>query len=314
MRRYLSMTLAALIVGVGVTWWQSPSVFSGEGKKAELKRLLMVTDSGGFIHDSVGEAEKIMSELAPQNGFTFTCWRFTRDPDVKVKYKQKINGKDVELETTALERYSEQFRSRTGLPVGRENIGRINAQTLKNFDVVLFFTTGNPLTKDELNDLIAWVRAGGAFAGTHCATDTLYNTPYGELVGAFFDGHPWHQKIKIKLEDPAHPGANGFSDGAEITDEIYQFRPAPYSREKLHIIMSVDNSSIDTSKGKRKDQDYAIAWCQEFGKGRSFYTSLGHRKEVWRDPRFQQSLFGGLKWAVGLLPGDATPSAMLNKK
>jgi type 1 glutamine amidotransferase len=255
------------------------------------KRLLLVTDSGGFIHDSVGLAEDILKEIGPKNGFDVTCWRFTRNPDPQV-----------------LAKYSEEFRKRTGKTVEPENCGRINKDTLKNFDVVLFFTTGNPLTKQELADLEAWVKAGGAFTGTHCATDTLYGTTYGALVGGYFDGHPWHQKIKIKVEDPKHPAAAGFHTGDEITDEIYQFRDTPYSREKLHIILSVDNSSIDVKKGKRKDMDYAISWGQEYGKGKSFYTSLGHRKEVWKDPRFQKHLIGGLKWATGELKGDATPS------
>ncbi|HEV3204571.1 MAG TPA: ThuA domain-containing protein, partial [Gemmataceae bacterium] len=207
-----------------------------------------------------------------------------------------------------------KFRERTGVAVAKENCGRINAKTLKNFDCVLFFTTGNPLTKDELKDVMSWVNEGGAFAGTHCGSDTLYNTPYGELVGGYFDGHPWHQKIRLKLEDPKHPAAKGFPDGSEITDEIYQFRE-PYSRDRLHVILSVDNSSIDINKNgvKRQDKDFAVAWCQQFGKGRSFYTSLGHRKEVWKDPRFQEHLIGGLKWALGLAEGDSTPSAKLKK-
>lgn len=259
--------------------------------KAGNKRLLLVTDSGGFIHDSVGVAEQVLKELGPKNGFDVTCWRFTREPDPKV-----------------LAKYSDEFRKRTGLTVEKENCGRVNKETLKNFDEVLFFTTGNPLTKDELADLQAWVKEGGAFAGTHCATDTLYNTTYGGLVGGYFDGHPWHQKIKVKVEDVKHPAAAGFTSGDEITDEIYQFRDAPYSRQKLHIILSVDNSSIDVNKGKRKDKDYAISWCQEYGKGKVFYTSLGHRKEVWKDERFQKHIFGGLKWAAGELPGDASPS------
>lgn len=256
------------------------------------KRLLLVTDSGGFIHDSVGVAEEVLKAIGPKNGFEVTAWRFTREPNPAV-----------------LAKYSEEFRKRTGLTVEKENCGRVNKDTLKNFDVVLFFTTGNPLTKTELADLEDWVKAGGAFAGTHCATDTLYNTTYGGLVGGYFDGHPWHQKIKVKVEDPKHAAAAGFKTGDEITDEIYQFKDTPYSREKLHVILSVDNSSIDVRKGKRKDMDYAISWCQQYGKGRSFYTSLGHRKEVWNDPRFQAHLIGGLKWATGQAPGDATPSA-----
>jgi type 1 glutamine amidotransferase len=258
------------------------------------KRLLLVTDSGGFVHDSVGVAEEVLKQIGPREGFAVTAWRFTREPDPNV-----------------LEKYGAAFRRATGLTVGPENCGRINKETLKNFDCVLFFTTGNPVNKAELADLIDWVKAGGAFAGTHCATDTLYkDTAYGELVGAYFDGHPWHQKIKVRVEDPKHPAAAGFHTGDEITDEIYQFRAAPYSREKLHIIMSVDNSSIDTNKKgvNRSDKDFAISWCHEVGKGKSFYTSLGHRKEVWKDERFQKHLIGGLKWATGELKGDATPS------
>lgn len=267
------------------------------------KKLLLVTDSGGFIHDSVGLAEQVLKEIGPKNGFDVTCYRYTRDP-----------------KSPAFAKYAEQFRKTTGVPVEPENTGRVNAETLKQFDCVLFFTTGNPLTNDEVKDLVEWVKAGGAIAGTHCGSDTLYptkdrpwNQGYGELIGAYFDGHPWHQKIRVVVEDPKHPAAQGFQTGDQITDEIYQFRPEPYSRNKLHVILSVDNGSIDVSKGKRADRDYAIAWCQEVGKGRSFYTSLGHRKDVWKDPRFQQHLVGGLRWAMKLEDGDATPSAKLKK-
>jgi type 1 glutamine amidotransferase len=266
------------------------------------KRLLLVTDSGGFIHDSVGLAEQNLKKLGPDNGFDVECFRFTRDPE----------------NTKVFDEYAARFRKTTGVPVEKENCGRVNAATLKKFDVVLFFTTGNPLDEQEVKDLVAWVKAGGAVAGTHCGSDTLYpdkNRPwqaaYGDLIGAYFDGHPWHQKIKIKVEDSKHAAGHGFKDGDEVTDEIYQFRPEPYSRGKLHIILSVDNSSIDVTKGKRKDHDYAISWCQEVDKGRTFYTSLGHRKEVWNDKRFQEHLFGGLKWCVKEAEGSATPSAAL---
>lgn len=293
--RYLSLTVLLLLTG---------STLAAD----KPKRLLLVTHSGGFIHNSVVVAEETLKDLGPKHGFQVTCFRYTEAPDRKVKTKRKVEGKDVDLEITALEAYSERFRGVTGHTVEKQHCGRINAETLKNFDAVLFFTTGNPVNKEELQDLIAWVKAGGAFAGTHCATDTLYDTPYGELVGAYFVSHPWHQKIRLKVEDPLHPGARGFIEGDEITDEMYQFRPSPYSRDRLHIIMTIDNKSIDVRKGNRKDQDYAVSWCQQIDKGRSFYTSLGHGKEVWKDPRFQVSLLDGLKWATGQFPGDATPS------
>jgi uncharacterized protein len=273
----------------------------GRNSFAETKHLLLVTDSGGFIHDSVGLAEQVLKEIGPKNGFDVTCYRYTRDP-----------------KSAEFTKYAEAFRKTTGVAVEPENCGQVNAATLKKFDCVLFFTTGNPLTNEEVKELSDWVHAGGAVAGTHCGSDTLYpnkdrpaNALYGELIGAYFDGHPWHQKIKVNVEDAKHPAGQGFKTGDEITDEIYQFRPEPYSRNKLHIIMTVDNSSIDTSKGKRPDKDYAVSWCQEVGKGRTFYTSLGHRKEVWKDPRYQEHLIGGLKWAMKMADGDATPSAKL---
>jgi type 1 glutamine amidotransferase len=286
---------ATLVVAASVITFLPIHAAPVKGPKT--KKLLLVTDSGGFVHDSVGLAEQILKDIGPANGIEVTCYRYTRDPN-----------------DSGFEKYCENFRKATGVTVTKNECGRVNKETLKNFDAVLFFTTGNPLNKEELNDLENWVKEGGAFAGTHCATDTLYGTTYGGLVGAYFDSHPWHQKIKVKVEDPKHPAAAGFMDGAEITDEIYMFRDAPYSRDKLHIILSVDNASIDTSKGKRADKDYAISWCQDYGKGRSFYTSLGHRKEVWKDERFQKHLLGGLKWAMKQADGDATPTAKLSSK
>jgi type 1 glutamine amidotransferase len=76
----------------------------------------------------------------------------------------------------------------------------------------------------------------------------------------------------------------------------------------------VDKDSFAPKTGARKDQDYAVSWCQQVGKGRSFYTSLGHSKEVWKDPLFQEHLMSGIKWANGQLEGDATPSSKLSAK
>ncbi len=291
------MANARWYMAIAATVWLAATAVADDPKAK--KRLLLVTDSGGFIHDSVGFAEQTLKKIGPDYGFEVECYRFTRDPG----------------NTKVFEEYAARFRKTTGVAVEKENCGCVNADTLKKFDAVLFFTTGNPLNQDEIKDLVTWVKAGGAVAGTHCGSDTLYpakdkpwNHAYGELIGAYFDGHPWHQKIKVKVEDPSHAAGKGFKDGDEITDEIYQFRPEPFSRNKLHIILSVDNSSIDVSKGKRKDNDYAIAWCQEVGKGRTFYTSLGHRKDVWADKRFQEHLFGGLNWAVKRAPGSGAPS------
>jgi type 1 glutamine amidotransferase len=300
------------------------SAFAGAADTAKPKRLLLVTHSGGFMHDSIGVAEQVLKEIGPKNGFEVTCFRFTGDPDAKVK----VGGKEV----SALQAYSDKYRTTTGEKgkpgeeVTKAQCGHINAETLKNYDVVLFFTTGKKgdqfgpaMTPDEEKELVEWVKAGHAFTGTHCATDTMYTPLYGELIGALFQIHPAQQKVRLKIEDPKHPAAKGFTDGTEYFDEWYIFRDkpysdeAPYGRDRLHVILSMYPDSFKPNY-VRKDNDYAISWCREVGKGKVFYTSMGHRRETWRDPHFQESLIGGLKWATGQAPGDATPSSKAASK
>lgn len=302
-RWFALLALSAILSG--------PAVADDATKAGAKKRVLLVTHSGGFIHDSVGVAEDVLKKLAPENNLDVTCYRFTGDPEARVKVKDKKDG--PERETSALEAYSAKFRERTGKSVEPENCGRINKATLKNFDCVIFFTTGDPVTKDELTDLLDWVKAGGAFAATHCGADTLYGQPvYGDFVGAYFRTHPQGlQKVTVKVEDPKHPAAAAFAEGGVYEDEIYIFKDAPYSREKLHIILSADGFKPTDNKGEyigRKDGDHALAWCKESGKGKVFYTAFGHQKKVWADPKFQAHLLAGMKWSMGQLPGDATPT------
>jgi type 1 glutamine amidotransferase len=267
---------------------------------AEPKKVLLVTHSGGFIHDSVGEAEKILKEFGPKNGFDITCFRYTGSMD-----------------TAAFEKYKASFKQRTGVEVTPESCGKLNKETLKKFDVVLFFTTGSkkvgPLKEEELSDLKDWVKAGGAFCGTHCASDTMYESAYGDLIGGYFKTHPpGLLDVKLHLDDPKHPAAKGFADGQMYKDEIYVFTDSPYSRDKVHVIMSIKkgsfekalaaikekNKNFNEKNSSREDGDYAISWVKEYGQGRVFYTSLGHAKAVWNDEVFRTHLFAGMKWAA----------------
>jgi len=163
---------------------------------------------------------------------------------------------------------------------------------------VVFYTTGElPLPEGGAQALVDWVRAGGAFAGVHSATDTLHEFPaYGEMIGGIFDGHPWNQKVGVMVEDGAHPATAHFDERFEITDEIYQFRS--FRRHPLRVLLSLEPSSVDMTKGKREDGDYALAWSRDWGEGRMFYSALGPREEVWRDERFQQLRLNGIDWAV----------------
>lgn len=230
-------------------------------------RLLMVAHSAGFQHEVVRRpaphrlsvAEQVVKDLGQRSGAFEVTHLYARD------------------ELSSLRRHSFQ-----------------------EFHAVLFFTTGSlPLTAEARQGLFEYVHAGRGFIGVHSATDTWYDVAqYGELLGAFFDGHPWHERVRVNVEDPTHPATRHLGRGFEITDEIYQFRN--WSREKVHVLLSLDPRSVDVGKGKRPDRDYALSWVRQYGQGRVFYTALGHRQEVWADERFRQHLLEGIRWAMGI--------------
>ena len=180
----------------------------------------------------------------------------------------------------------------------RDELERLTVESFAGSRAVLLFTTGSlPLRPEVRRELFHFVLRGGGFVGVHSATDTWYEVPeYGELVGGYFDGHPWHQRVRVVVEDPAHPSTRHLGPGFEITDEIYQFRN--WSRDKVHVLLSLDPRSVAIDKGKRVDHDYALSWLRQHGKGRVFYTALGHRAEVWEDERFRLHLLEGIRWAM----------------
>ena len=181
---------------------------------------------------------------------------------------------------------------------------QITPEGLKKYDGVAFYTTGDKnqfrLSEANRDYFINWVKEGHAFAGFHSATDTYKDwQPYWDMIGGSFDGHPWHEDVILDVEDPSHPSALHLDTQWTIKDEIYQFRN--YNRDRIHVILSMNPKSVK-GKGKRKDGDYAVAWCRAFGKGKVFYTSLGHRDDVWTNPVYQQHIKGGVLYALGI-PG-----------
>jgi uncharacterized protein (TIGR03437 family) len=193
--------------------------------------------------------------------------------------------------------------------IASEDLSLISAERLSQYDAVLFFTSGElPLTDQQKADLLAFVRSGKGFGGVHSATDTLYQWPeYGELIGAWFDGHPWVQRVRIDVEDPEHPISRATAPSWEIMDEIYQHRS--FSRDRVRVLMSLDPTSVDLNAPgvNRSDNDFALAWVRPYGSGRSFYTALGHFDETWRDQRFQSMMLEAMLWLTGLSEGDAAP-------
>ncbi len=180
--------------------------------------------------------------------------------------------------------------------------GWCNADGLKRLDAVFFYTTGE-LNFDEAQKkaLLDWVRAGGGFAGAHCADDTFYQWPeYGAMIGGYFDGHPWHEEVGVKVEQPGHVAVRHWPHGGfRIVDEIYQHRD-PWSRDRCSVLLSLDVATTDMNKGgiHRTDGDFAISWTRREGEGRVFYTGLGHREDVWRSDAYRAHLVEGVLWAA----------------
>jgi type 1 glutamine amidotransferase len=192
--------------------------------------------------------------------------------------------------------------SRAGFEtVATEDVGMITRDNLSRYDAVAFFTSGElPMNDDQKAALLDFVRNGKGFVGIHSATDTFYGWPdYGLLIGAYFDGHPWHQAVTIRVEDPSHPATQSLPASLRLNDEIYQFRN--WSRAGVHVLLSLDTASIDLHADgvTRTDGDFALTWTRTEARGRVFYTALGHEQGVWQDARFQQLLSGGIRWAMG---------------
>lgn len=177
----------------------------------------------------------------------------------------------------------------------------INAENLKHYDALVFYTSGDlPFSEDQKQAFLNFVKSGKGFAGVHSATHTFRKWPvYGELIGGYLDEHPWNQEVVIKVEDPMHPATKHLAPFFRIKDEIYQFKD--FSRNRVHVLLSLDNSSVEVNKEgvKRADKYFALAWTRQYGKGRVFYSALGHDDQVWQDERFQMHLVNGIRWTMG---------------
>lgn len=185
----------------------------------------------------------------------------------------------------------------------------ITAASLRQFDAVFFFTSGEIALNDtQKRDLLDFVRNGGGFAGAHSASDTFYTWPeYGDLIGAYFDGHPWTQEVRVDVEDPDHPLVRHLAPSFSIVEEVYQHRA--FDRANVRVLLTLDTTTVNLRADgvNRRDDDFALAWVRQYGRGRVFYTALGHFDEIFTDSRLQPMFLRALEWITGLIEVDASP-------
>jgi uncharacterized protein len=185
-----------------------------------------------------------------------------------------------------------------------EDVSVFTPENLSRYAAVMFFTTGElPMTEDQKSALTAFVRAGGGFLGVHSATDTFYQWPeYQKLIGGWFNEHPWHQRVRIEVADPASPLVAFLGPSFEIDDEIYQIRD--FDERGSDVLLRLDPNSVDlNSEGvARQPYGWPLAWTRGYGDGRVFYTALGHEEAVWQDPRFRRMLRNAVLWTMRRSP------------
>ena len=203
----------------------------------------------------------------------------------------------------------------------------LTPEYLAGFDGLMLMTNGNlPLTDAQRANLLEFVRGGKALIGVHCAALTLYDYPaFGDMLGGYFRRSIKQNAIGVlKVEDTAHPATRMLGGSWPVVDEFYHFGTAPwdasrpkenvdvlfgnripmgFSRDRVHVLLSLDTEKTDIADlpDVVRGGDYPQAWSRSYGQGRTFYTSLGHRDDIWsNDPVFRAHLRGGIRWALGL--------------
>lgn len=183
-----------------------------------------------------------------------------------------------------------------------EDARDFNERNLKRYAAVVFLnTTGDVLNPAEEVAFERYIQAGGGYVGVHSATDTEYGWKwYGDLAGAYFDGHPAIQDATILVKNHDHPATKHLSEDTWVRhDEWYNFRnfnPA------VNVVLALDESSYEGGKmcnDSKLDICHPIAWYHEYDGGRAFYTGMGHTTESYNEPDFLQHLLGGLRYAIG---------------
>jgi type 1 glutamine amidotransferase len=238
------------------------------------KHLLVLGEEKGYRHESVSHAMATIERLGKQTGL----WDTTIRTDTEVLTKKKLE---------------------------------YNAKNLNDFDAVFFFTGGDlEMDAQQKTDFLSFIHDDGkGFVGVHSAAITFTKWPeFVDMVGGTFDDHPWGTFVApIIVEDPKFPGMQQWPHSFVLKDEIYQMKD--FSRDKVRVLMRLDSSKLDltTLRVHRADHDFAVTWAKMYGKGRVYYSTLGHPEDNWDDPGLQQMYVEAIKWAMGLVDADVTP-------
>jgi len=279
--RALMLTVPALGAGSLLAPGATAQARGAGQAQQRRKRVLAWADTRNGIsqHESVSHAISVIERLGYESG-TY---------DTFIRTDSNIISKSPLMTT------------------GRAASGGPN---LNNVDAIFFLGHREvELTDAQKADLLSFVKDDGkGFVAAHTATTAFLSWPeFGELIGGRYDGHPWGNTAGTLVnEDPAFPATKHFPASFPLTDEFYQ--TMEYSREKIRVVLRLDVSKMPANSGvHRTDGDFPLAWARMYGKGRVFYSSLGHAATTWDNPDVSRMYFEALKWSLGLTEADVTP-------
>ncbi len=294
---------AAVISGLALC----AAAISPTPASAAPKKVLVVSTCEGFRHSCIPLGNQILGLLGLQSG------AFTVDVvDVNPNDPQFL-GADGKPDKAKVHEANAKALA-----------AKMNPDTLKTYDALVFNCTTGQLPGFTEEGLLDWIASGKGFVGIHAATDTFHSkgtnvSPYIQMIGGEFKTHGPQVQVDVINQDPNHAACKHLPDTWTVFDEIYLFKN--FERPKIHGLLTMDKHPNEKTPG-----DYPVAWCKQFGQGRVFYTSLGHREDVWdpvwkekngqrKDPPqvaqdFQKHLLGGILWALGLEAGDAKPQVI----
>lgn len=266
---------------------------------AEPKRLLVVTTTTGFRHSSIPTAERVIAQLALSSG------EFTVD------FVEQPPGKPGNLPDNATDdqKAAHQLAENQWNNALQAALQKLSPDSLKNYDGVAFVSTTGNLPIPDKQGFLDWIKAGHGFIGIHAASDTFHGWPaYIDMIGGEFEHHGRQVSVDCLNQDPGNPATASLPKVWTIQqEEIYQFKN--YDPAKVHDLLILDKHPESGAPGH-----YGVCWCKSYGDGRVFYTSLGHREDMWdANPNlpdrknsvevskaYQAHVLGGIEWALGI--------------
>lgn len=268
-------------LGTALFGWPLATRWGWAGQKNP-RKLLFFIRSALFEHSVVrrqgGElsfAEQALGEMARQIGCTVDC---TKDG--------RIFEKDLDA-------YAAVVSYTCGRPEHLMKPIKADGQD------------GNhPLSETGWKKLDAAVRGGKAFVAIHPGAWLL-----PEASGADCLGHGSQQTARIQVVSPRFPGAEKLGESFSMLEEWFSLM---HFAQDLHVVLVQDCAGMDKKAAVDRRcyerAPFPSTWARLHGKGRVFYTSLGHREDVWSSKVFERILLGGLSWSLGQLKADITPN------